>query len=146
MSLPFFLLPLTLWGPLLNQFPDERADRQGGGRHLAIALGRRAAAKVSLRRGAARAATALTASGTGGQHGLEPGHQRPPGRRVAALVAVPFPFPVQTVLAKEIVQVARGNAAAPGKLRQVAAHQLQRLPQVTLLEGGNHPLLLLVEG
>src|SRR5688500_11129412 len=41
-SLPAFLMTFDLL--LLNEFPDERADRTGGRRHLVIRLGRRVAA------------------------------------------------------------------------------------------------------
>ncbi len=45
-ALPAFFMTFNLL--LLNEFPDEEADRQGGRRHLVIALGRRAAARVYL--------------------------------------------------------------------------------------------------
>ena len=43
-SIPAFLMTFDLL--LLNEFPDERADRAGGRRHLVILLGRRAAARI----------------------------------------------------------------------------------------------------
>ncbi|HEX6058289.1 MAG TPA: prenyltransferase [Gemmatimonadaceae bacterium] len=43
-SLPAFFMTFDLL--LLNEFPDERADRAGGRRHLVILLGRRAAARI----------------------------------------------------------------------------------------------------
>ena len=43
-SLPAFFMTLNLL--LLNEFPDEQADRVGRRRHLVIALGRRSAARV----------------------------------------------------------------------------------------------------
>lgn len=41
---PAFLMTFNLL--LLNEFPDERADREGGRRNLVILLGRKAAARV----------------------------------------------------------------------------------------------------
>ena len=43
-ALPAFLMTFDLL--LLNEFPDERADRAGGRRHLVIRLGRRTAARI----------------------------------------------------------------------------------------------------
>ena len=43
-SLPAFFMTFDLL--LLNEFPDERADRAGGRRHLVIRHGRRAAARI----------------------------------------------------------------------------------------------------
>ena len=43
-SIPAFLMTFNLL--LLNEFPDEEADREGGRKHLVILLGRRAAALV----------------------------------------------------------------------------------------------------
>jgi len=43
-SVPAFLMTFNLL--LLNEFPDEEADRRGGRRHLVILLGRRWAARV----------------------------------------------------------------------------------------------------
>ena len=43
-SIPAFLMTFNLL--LLNEFPDEAADREGGRRNLVILLGRKAAARV----------------------------------------------------------------------------------------------------
>jgi 1,4-dihydroxy-2-naphthoate octaprenyltransferase len=43
-SLPAFFMTFDLL--LLNEFPDERADRAGGRRHLVIRFGRRTAARI----------------------------------------------------------------------------------------------------
>ena len=55
-SIPAFFMPFNLL--LLNEFPDEEADRKGGRRNLVILLGRKTAARIhSIRK--SRAATAL---------------------------------------------------------------------------------------
>jgi 1,4-dihydroxy-2-naphthoate octaprenyltransferase len=43
-SIPAFLMTFNLL--LLNEFPDEEADRKGGRQNLVILLGRRSAAKI----------------------------------------------------------------------------------------------------
>ena len=48
-SLPPFFMTFNLL--LLNEFPDEEADRKGGRRNLVILLGRRAAARVYVAAG-----------------------------------------------------------------------------------------------
>ena len=43
-SVPAFLMTFNLL--LLNEFPDEKADRKGGRKNLVLILGRRSAARV----------------------------------------------------------------------------------------------------
>ncbi len=58
-AIPAFFMTLNLL--LLNEFPDEQADREGGRRNLVILLGRRAAASIYALAGLATPAAIVLA-------------------------------------------------------------------------------------